>query len=299
MKVKIKVRDRIVLWIWIALCVVLYALILRSCVRVNFPSDKRRSEIEELFDSLPHTDSYALVRYSRWIVGGETYDELPGSTFYLDQNGFYTYSTSFKTVPTISFYYVKYEDMEPELVGTSILPSSFTPSNVAYYDGNFYFEATTQGEDGYSYRFFRWNPTDNETVETDDYRSFTTQTESDYDFDFVGYLGFSTYRWFKRVKITEKSTGITKTVGKKILKTFPEGKEIYRAGPSAGKFIATARLVSGDDIYFLFRFSVGLPDNGVDCYYYIVKWNFHTEECTFITTVEGFDSGCDHFLLFD
>ena len=106
-------------------------------------------------------------------------------------------------------------------------------------------------------------------------------------------------RRIQRVKITEKSTGITKTVGKKNLKTFPEGKKIYRAGPSAGKCIATARVVSGDDIYFLFRFSVALPDNGVDCYYYIVKWNFHTEECTFITTVEGFDSGCDHFLLFD
>ena len=299
MKVKMKARDRIVLWIWIALCVVLFALILRSCVRTNFPTEKRRAEIRETFDSLPHTDEYALYRYDRCIVKGELYDELPGRPLYLDQNGFYSYSTRSSAFPAISFYYTKYDDMEPELLGTSMFPSSSTPSNVAYYDGNFYYRVSVNGENDFEYRFYRWNPTDNETVETDDYRSFTDQNETDYDFDFVGYLGFSTYRWFKRVKITEKSTGITKTVGKKILKTFPEGKEIYRAGPSAGKFIATARLVSGDDIYFLFRFSVGLPDNGVDCYYYIVKWNFHTEECTFITTVEGFDSGVDEFVLFD
>ncbi|MBO4283182.1 MAG: hypothetical protein J5958_01030 [Clostridia bacterium] len=299
MKVKMKVRDKIVLWIWIALCVAVYALLLRSCVRTNFPTDKRRAEIKELFDSLPHTDEYALQRRSRWIIRGETYNL--GNPLYLDQNGFYTYSTRYETEPLISFYYAKYDDLEPELLGSSVLPSTYTPIKVAYYDGNFYYRAETPGEDGgYEYRTYRWNVNDQVAVETDeDDPSAIAEQESDYEFDFDGYIGFSTFRWYKRVKITEKSTGITKTVGKKILKSCPEGKQIYRMGPFASKFIAAARVVSGDDIYFLFRFFIGLNLNEEECYYYIVKWNFHTEECTFITTVEGFDSGCDHFLLFD
>ena len=304
MKVKMKKRDRIVLCIWIVICIVLYALLVRSCARRYArrytPSAARREEIRETFEALPHTDSYALVRYDRWIIRGETY-ELD-DPLYLDETGFFSASYVLSPVPTISFYHTEFEDMERELLGSAPLPSPYSPSFLWYSDGNFYYRADTpRGEEGgYEYRTYRWNVNDQVAVETDeDYPSAIADRESDYEFDFDGFIGFSTFRWYKRVKVTEKSTGITKTVDKKTLKTFPEGKTIYRLESSERNFIAAARIISGDDIYFIFRFAVGIPVGQDVVYFYIVKWNFQTEECSFVATVDAFESGVDYFVYLD
>ena len=180
MKVKMKKRDRIVLCIWIVICIVLYALLVRSCARRRTPSAARREEIRETFEALPHTDSYALARYYRWIIRGETY-ELD-NPLYLDETGFFSASYVLSPVPTISFYHTEFEDLERELLGSAPLPSPYSPSFLWYSDGNFYYRADTpRGEEGgYEYRTYRWNVNDQVAVETDeDYPSAIADRESD------------------------------------------------------------------------------------------------------------------------
>ena len=269
------------------------------------PSDEKRAEVREMFDSFPITDGYAFRHAYEINLNGENLD-VTDSVVSLDDNGFWS-CRHFYTEdrePAISFYYTKYDGLEPELLGTAALPS-VCMVDVDFYGGTFYYNLQVSEPNGkVVYYYYIWNVNDREAVRTDDYRSELDELKKEpFSFSFSSpnrLPTFSTSRWMEKVEVTETGTGITKTVGKKILKTFPEGEQIYSAGSSENALLARAHYISGDDIYFLFRFALGEPVNSVDYYHYIVKWNFRTEECTFVTTVnECFGVGAEELVVFD
>lgn len=269
------------------------------------PSDEKRAEVREMFDSFPITDGYAFRHAYEINLNGENLD-VAGDVVSMDEKGFYSvrHYYSVDQEPLISFYYTKYEDLEPELLGEAALPS-VCMVDVDFYGGTFYYNLQVSEPNGkVVYYYYRWNVNDKEAVRTDDYRPVLKELKKEpFSFSFSSpnrLPTFSTSRWKEKVKVTENSTGITKTVGKKILKTFPEGEQIYSAGSSENALLARAHYISGDDIYFLFQFALGEPVNSVEYYHYIVKWNFRTEECTFVTTVnECFGVGAEELVVFD
>lgn len=269
------------------------------------PSDEKRAEVREMFDSFPKTDGYAFLQYGGINLNGKILD-VNDSVVSLDDNGFWSYRHFYTEdrEPAISFYYTKYDGLEPELLGTAALPS-ICSTEVDFYGGNFYYSLQVREPNGeVVYYYYRWNVNDKEAVRTDDYRPVLKELKKEpFSFSFSSpnrLPTFSTSRWKEKVEVTETGTGITKTVGKKILKTFPEGEQIYSAGSSENALLARAHYISGDDIYFLFQFALGVPNNSVDYYHYIVKWNFRTEECTFVTTVnECFGVGAEELVVFD
>ena len=307
---KMTKKNKMILWAAIIFILLFHLgmfLAIRSFAETYFPSEKRREQIRETFDALPHTDGYAIRNGNRLVVKDTPYKDV-GIIIYMDADGFYSYThtcpSSESEEPSLSFFHTRYDDMESELLGTAALPSTDIPTDVKYYDGNVYYTTSVREERGETVRYYyRWNVNDKEAVRTTDYDDYLAeqakQNESDYDFEYDGFIWFSAYEWFKRVKVTEKSTGIQKTVDKKTLKSFPEGKRIYRVGSTEEHIFAGTQLVSNGDIYFLLRCTVGIMEGDADYYYYIFKWNFQTEESTFITTVEGLKPGADEFFLIE
>ena len=269
------------------------------------PSDEKRAEVREMFDSFPITDGYAFRDGFEINLNGDNLD-VAGNVVSMDEKGFYSFRhyCSVDQEPQISFYYTKYDDLEPELLGEAALPSVCSV-DVDFYGGTFYYDLQVSEPNGkVVYYYYVWNVNDREAVRTDDYRSELDELKKEpFSFDYTSpnrIPSFTTSRWMEKVEVTETGTGISKTVGKKILKSFPEGDRIYRAGSSENALLARAHYISGDDIYFLFQFALGEPDNSVDYYHYIVKWNFRTEECTFVTTVnECFGVGAEELVVFD
>ena len=271
------------------------------------PSDEKRAEVREMFDSFPITDGYAFRHAYEINLNGENLD-VAGYVVSMDEKGFYSFRDYYSVdqEPLISFYYTKYDDLEPELLGEAALPS-VCMVDVDFYGGTFYYDLQVLEPNGkVVYYYYIWNVNDREAVRTDDYRSELDELKKEpFSFSYTSpnrlpIPSFTTSRWMEKVEVTETGTGISKTVGKKILKSFPEGDRIYRAGSSENALLARAHYISGDDIYFLFRFALGEPENSVEYYHYIVKWNFRTEECTFVTTVnECFGVGAEELVVFD
>ena len=82
------------------------------------------------------------------------------------------------------------------------------------------------------------------------------------------------------------------------MSTFEEGRQIEEL-KSATSFRGEQVYIIDDDIYFVLGFGVGfLADIQ---YYYILKWNFNTEECTFITSTrfDKFQEWVDDMIILD
>ena len=100
----------------------------------------------------------------------------------------------------------------------------------------------------------------------------------------------------EELTIVNEETGIEKKIDSSILKSFAEGKKISEF-ESSTTFTARKAYVNDDDIYFVSSFGVdSLAEN---MYLYVIKWNFITEECTFITSIhfDSFQEWVDDFII--
>lgn len=301
---KMTKNQKLILWtaiLAILLCYTLLFLGLRSCVRSG--NGEKSAEVAEMFRSFPQSNDFVLLTHFELVIRGIRTDRsdikfngLPTEIVFLGADGFYSYAIEDTTLK-MTFLYTTYADLKAEVLGEVALPGKLSFS-CFFYEESFWYCVSVPVDDRYESVYFRWSLADREAVETDGFPSrgypddCTNYRDSDYT------ITSTVLPINYKLKITEKSTGITKTIGKKILKTFPEGKQIRRARSST-IFAPKQAYVVGDDVYFTAYFGVGgFAD---DLYIYVLKWNFHTEECSFVGYVhfDRYQEWMDDFIILE
>jgi hypothetical protein len=301
---KMKRYQKVILWVAIIVILSWYVLIflgLRSCTRSK---EAKSAEAAEMFQSFPQSDNFVLLTHFELVIRGIrtdrsdiTFNGLPTHIVFLAADGFYSYAIEDTTLK-MTFLYTTYADLRAEVLGEVTLPSKLS-FNCFFYEESFWYSVNVQADDHYESVCYCWSIADRAAVEKDGVISrgspfdHTNYRDSDYTITSSNNLPIN-----YKLKITEKSTGITKTIGKKILKTFPEGKRIKRAGSSTS-FAPEQAYVVGDDVYFTAFYGVDILAD--DLYIYVLKWNFRTEECSFVGYVhfDSYQKQVDDFIILD
>ena len=303
---KMTKNQKLILWtaiLAILLCYTLLFLGLRSCVRSE--NGEKSAEVAEMFRSFPQSNDFVLLTHFELVIRGVRvarddikFNGLPTHIVFLAADGFYSYAIEDTTLK-MTFLYTTYADLRAEVLGEVTLPSklSFT---CFFYEESFWYSVNVQADDHYESVCYCWSIADRAAVEKDGMISrgspddHTNYRDSDYTITITSSILLIN----NKLKITEKSTGITKTIGKKILKTFPEGKRIKRAGSSTF-FAPEQAYVVGDNVYFTVFY--GVDSFADDLYIYVLKWNFHTEECTFVGYVhfDRYQEWMDDFIILE
>ena len=301
---KMKRYQKVILWVAIIVILSWYVLIflgLRSCTRSK---EAQSAEAAEMFQSFPQSDNFVLLTHFELVIRGIRTDRsdikfngLPTHIVFLAADGFYSYAIDDTTL-RMTFLYTTYADLRAEVLGEVTLPSklSFT---CFFYEESFWYSVNVQADDHYESVCYCWSIADRAAVEKDGMISrgspndHTNYRDSDYTITSSNNLPIN-----YKLKITEKSTGITKTIGKKILKTFPEGKRIKRSHSSTS-FAPEQAYVVGDDVYFTAFYGVDIFAD--DLYIYVLKWNFRTEECSFVGYVhfDRYQEWMDDFIILE
>lgn len=245
-------------------------------------------EIAAMFDSFGKSENYVLLTCFELVIKGERYKrtdiKYKGESTYivfLDEQGFYSYSYR-DTDLCVKFLYTTYDGFKTTELGEAILPAEKIIS--FYRDNCFWFRMDDPSIEQFRQMYYCWDTVSKTgaAVDRDDVTKNYENSEDngrtkDYTLDYhSGFFGGS------RMEITENSTGTKKVIDRSVLKTFEEGRKIDDANSST-VFTPAQVYIIGDDVYFVSGFGVGFL--GDPHYYYIVKWNFYTEECTYITSV--------------
>lgn len=300
---KMKRYQKVILWVAIIVILSWYVLIflgLRSCVRSV--TGEKSEEIAEMFQSFPQSNDLVLLTRHELVIRGVRVarDDIKFNGLYspivsLDSDGFYSYVIDDTTL-RMTFLYTTYADFKAEVLGEVTLPSKLSFS-CFFYDESFRYRLSVPVDDHYESICYCWSIKDREAVETEYFDPYSPEDCTNYrDSDYT--ITSESLPFRTKLKITEKSTGITKTVDKTILNTFTEGKQIKRSHSSTS-FVPERAYVVGDDVYFTAFFGVdGWAD---DLYIYVLKWNFRTEECSFVGYVhfDSYQKRVDDFIILD
>ena len=277
------------------LLVIMFVFSFTSC----YPGDNNPEEIEAMFNSFNHSDDYVLLTHFQLIVKGEhynrseiKYNEKETNIIFLDENGFYSYTFN-KSNLFVEFLYTTYDDFVVTKLGEATLPEKII--NGYYGDNCFWFRMDDPSTDEFKQIHYRWNTLNKtgsivESVDDNYEYSANNNRVNNYTFNYQNKL------FDKVLEIVDNDTRIKKTIDKSILKSFEEGKRISESNSST-IFSPEQVYVIDDDIYFVSGLGVGVLSE--PHYYYIVKWNFNTEECTFITSIyfDYFQEWVDDFII--
>ncbi len=263
------------------LCIVLiFSLV--SCYR----SSKKIQEIDEMFKSFKQNNNYVLLTYYELVISGKHYElssikynDRKLNIVFLEEEGFYSYTVD-ETGKSCEFLYTLYNNFETILLGYVELPSKVIDGN--WKDSCFYLRIDDPIKDDFGQVYCCFNTINkeisyvDEVLENQNY-SMDKNRSDRYTFSYKNYALFN-----QRFYVIDNQTGNKKRISKSILRKFDEGKRINKY-ISFTTFGVIQAYVIENDIYLLFSFgSDPLADN---LYYYIVKWNFDTEECEFVTTI--------------
>ena len=254
-------------------------------------NEERTQAVTAMFDSFDKSEDIILLTCFELVVNGRHYDlsdiKYSGqrcNIVFLEENGFYSYIYDPAHL-SVEFLYSRYDTFETTSLGTTTLPAEI--DNAFWQDDCFYFRIDDPSTDEFQQMYYSWCiDTKQVTIVKHDSISLDTEYSVDnnrsakYSFAFISTL-FNDY-----LEITDKESGITKTVDPSILRTFDEGNKISHADRHTTFNIQQAFEHNGT-IYFASLFAVN--PLGDPCYCYVYAWNFETEECEFYTAVP-FDS---------
>ncbi len=242
-------------------------------------------QVEAMFDSFNQSTDYVLLTHFELVVKGEHYkrDEIKyngkdTTILFLDENGFYSYTFDEQSL-AVEFLYTTYDSFEATKLGEDALHTKII--NSFFGSGCFWFRIDDVSTDEFGQVYYCWNIADktgeivDDVDESYEYSVDNNRTQA-YSFH------YKQASFNRALEITDNDTGAKKVIDKSILITFEEGKEIIKF-KSTTTFGVEQAYVVGEDIFFVCGFGVGFLSE--PHYYYIVKWNFNTEECTFVTSV--------------
>ncbi len=249
-------------------------------------SGSEQKEVIAMFDSFEKSQDIILLTHFQLIVNDKYYDrsnvQYNGQVcniVYLEEDGFYSYTYNEEDL-TVEFLFALYEGFETTSLGTTVLPSKV--DIVFFADDRFWFEIYDDPSDGIDTAYYSWHIDTKQSEFVDDCpkeREFSLDNyrSENYSFSYKTRFLFSSV-----LDVTDKSTGVTKRIDRKILNTFDEGRQIKKINKTT-IFGIDKIFEKNGDLYFLCYFEVGFL--GDPCYYYVVKWNFETEECEYYTAL--------------
>ena len=235
------------------------------------------------------------------VVKGEHYERdkikyngKDTTILFLDEDGFYSYAFDKQTL-SVEFLYTTYANFEVTKLGETTLHTRIIHS--FFGDYCFWFRIDDVSLDEFGQVYYCWNIAEKTgSIVNDVERSYEYSIDNNrtkcYTFHHQNTLFDSI------LEITHNDTAVKKIIDNSILKTFEEGKQISESN-SGTVFDPEQVYIVGDDVYFVSGFGVG-PLAGRH-YYYVVKWNFNTEECTFLTSVyfDYFQEWVDDMIIFN
>lgn len=250
-----------------------------------YPGRNDPEEIESMFNSFNNSTDYILLTCFQLVVNGKHYErseikynEKNTTILFLDESGFYSYTFN-RTDLRVEFLYTTYNDFETTKLGETTLPTKI--SNSFYGDNCFGFRIDDPSTDKFKQIYYCWNTQDKTGTLVDDVdEDYEYSSDNNRSKDYT--LNYRSRLFGSSLSIIDNNTGTKKVIDKSILKTFEEGKKIKKSN-SGTTFSPEHVYIIGDDVYFVSGFGVGIFSE--PHYYYIVKWNFNTEECTFITSI--------------
>lgn len=268
--------KKFILFLWIILIVFSFT----SCFGYSDPE-----EVEEMFTSFNHSENYALLTHFQLVVNGEHYERSEikyngkdTDIVFLEESGFYSYAYS-EEDSIIEFLFTTYYNFEVTKLGEMTLPTTeFVHSY--FYNNCFWIRMHANPDDEVDFIHYCWSTLEKTGHLVDNYDFYNCLPDynrsNDYTFSYKSSL------FIEELTIVNNDTGVEKKINKSILKTFEEGIKISNSNSST-RFRPDRVYAIDDDIYFISSFGVG-PLSTTAYYIYIVKWNFNTEECTFVTS---------------
>ncbi len=223
------------------------------------------------------------------------YNDKQCNIVFLEQTGFYSYIYN-RERSSVEFLFTYYDGFETRLLGEENLPSEII--NSFFGDNCFWFRMHNPETDGFNQIYYSWN-VDTHKIEIADSDDIARDYEYSIDNNRSKDYSFSHKSNFTDdiLEITDNKTGVVKRIDKSVLNTFDEGRKILAIAPEYPFNISRVFERDGD-VYFITFFEVDFL--GDPSYYYIVKWNFETEECDFYTSLyfETFQKWIDDMYFF-
>ena len=249
-------------------------------------SEAKQNEIISMFDSFDKsqncvilTEKLLVVRDTQYNLSEIQYNDKRCNIVLLEEDGFYAYTFDREEL-SVEFLFTYYESFESVLLGTETVPSNVI--NGFFADNCFWFRMNDPKTDEFNQIYYAWNVDTHQItiVDTDDLpQDFEYAKDNNRSKEYS--FSYNSKVWNRSIDVTDNNTKITKTIDKSVLNTFEEGQKISRMRHM--KLFDVAHVFERDgDVYFASFFEVG--PLGDPCYYYVVKWNFETEECDFYTS---------------
>ena len=264
---------------FVSVVLILCMFFLTSC----YPDQE---EVRIMFESFEQSDDYVLLTLEELVIGGVhykrseiKYNGKETTIVFLEQNGYYSYTYD-EIDFHVEFLFTTYDDFNTVVIGETTLPNK--EKNSFYADDCFWFRFYDSAKEEQDY--YGWSVIDKTPRIVDDFdHDYEYSEDNNRTKDYTLHHESKIYgSWHE---ITDNKTGEKKRLDKSVLDTFEEGrklKEYYNAETvfSPGQYFSPGQVyIIGDDVYFVAALYVGILEE----YRYVVKWNFNTEECEFIT----------------
>ena len=268
--------------LFMMILIIFYLFSMPSC----YSSEKELQEIQDMFNSFNHSSNYVLLTNFELVVSDNhyvrsdiKYNNKVSNIVFLEQEGYYSYTYDEDSF-SVELLFTTYENFETQLLGTVNVPRQII--NAFWFDNSFCFRMDDPEVDEFKQIYYCWNIINQETyfLDTNDEIEYSKDNNRNCD-----YLLKHNSKVFNDIlEITNKKTNIKKVIDMSILDSFDEGKKIKNAHR---KFSSTfdplqVHIIESD---FYFVSGIGADFLGDSHYHYIIKWNFETEECSYISTI--------------
>ena len=249
-------------------------------------SEKDIKEIDDMFKSFEHNSNYVLLTCFELVICDEhynrseiKYNEKVSNIVFLEQDGYYSYTYDEDSL-YVEFLYTTYKNFETILLGTTNVPEKIIN---AFWDNNVYcFRMDDPETEEFKQIYYCWDIKDKKTyiLDTNDEVEYSEDNNRNHDY----LLKHNSKIFNDTFEITNKETNVKKIIDISILDSFDEGKKIKKANKKFNvTFDPSQVYIIENDFYFVIGFCPGLF-GGKD-YHYIFKWNYETEECSYISTI--------------
>ncbi len=247
----------------------------------GFIGNLKEDKTSSMFESFGKNMDCVLLTHFQLVIGDVhynrsefTYEGRECEIVFLEENGFYSYTHDYGS-PDVVFLFTYYENFETVLLGRETFPERI---NYCIFSGRCFLMVPP-----YEFRntYYSWNIDTHETSVIDENVNDIPQSK---DKNRSNDYFFSLEDTFMRNKlvVTKKETGVSKTIARSVLNSFDEGKRIKRSNYIFRQdFCISSAFERDGDIYFVSFYEAGCL--GFPSYYYVLKWNFETEDCSFCT----------------
>jgi len=279
------------------LIMIVSVLILFSC---NY-SDRYLHEIDEMFKSFEYNDNYVLLTHFELVIKEERYKRKEikyngklSNILFLEQDGFYSYTYDEESF-FVEFLFTTYENFEVNKIGSLSLPSKLLSCTWGNY--SYWLRIDDPLVEEYSPIYYCWNINSKKmTIEEKSHIDEEYKYDAD-NFRNNNFLFESKSNIFSStLDIIDKKSNVKKTINKSILNKFEEGQKI-KSHTSSTSFNPGKVYVDDRDFYITLSF--GADFLAEHYYYYIIKWNFDTEEASYYTSIyfDYFQEWNDDFII--